>query len=170
MVGIWMLIEPPIAFRHRASKTGYARPSGMALGIGHRPSRRAGWNGGQGGRANRAITEPGSLGLAWGLDRRVSAIGRNPYMASTPVVPVQQRSGDFAQVARYDSRRAPALPRRIAIEPARARIHRRHQHEGCGKTQRLIRPRDRDRAIFERLAHHLQHIARELGKLIEKEI
>src|SRR2546426_4279871 len=49
-----MLFEPKVAFRRRASKTGCSRPSGMALGIGHRPARRAGWNGGQGGRANRS--------------------------------------------------------------------------------------------------------------------
>ena len=36
LVGLWLLIKPQAAFRHRAGKAGGARPGAMAVGIGDR--------------------------------------------------------------------------------------------------------------------------------------
>ena len=60
-------------------------------------------------------------------------------------------------------------PRRIAKKSARARIHRRRQHESRRETQRQRRPRDRHASILERLPHHFQHVALKFRQLIEKQ-
>ena len=60
--------------------------------------------------------------------------------------------------------------RRAVVEvSAGTGIHRRHQHEARRKAQRHGRPRDGHVAVFQRLAHHFQHIAGELGKLVEEQ-
>ena len=39
----------------------------------------------------------------------------------------------------------------------------------AGKVSDMRRARDGDRAVFERLAHNFEHVARELGQLVQKE-
>ena len=64
--------------------------------------------------------------------------------------------------------RAAAFPRGVAEKSAGARIHRRNEQKIRRKAQRHVGARDGDRAVFERLAQNLQHIARKFGQLIEK--
>src|SRR5579885_70092 len=82
---------------------------------------------------------------------------------------VEQRPGNFRDVALNHRRGTGALARRIVEEPARARVHRCGQHEAGGKRQRHGGTGDRHRSVFKWLAQHLQHVPRELGQLIEKE-
>jgi hypothetical protein len=58
---------------------------------------------------------------------------------------------------------------RIAEEAARARIHRRHQHDAGGKSKRSFHARDGDFQILERLAQHLQHVFAKFGQFVEEE-
>ena len=81
---------------------------------------------------------------------------------------VEQRPGNFRDVALDLRRRAVALARGIAEESARARIHRRGQHEARRKSDRQRRARDRHAAVFERLAHHFEHVALKFRQLVEK--
>ncbi len=48
-------------------------------------------------------------------------------------------------------------------------VHRAHQHEAAGVGDRAGHARDRDLAVLEGLAQHLQHVAAELRQLVEEE-
>ena len=82
---------------------------------------------------------------------------------------VEQRPGDFRNVALDHRRCAVALAGSVVVESARAGVHGRRKHKTRREGQRHGRPRDADRAVFERLAHHFKHVAREFGKLVEKQ-
>ena len=82
---------------------------------------------------------------------------------------VEQRPGDPRQVALDQRRRAGALVQRIAEKAALAGIHGRRQHEARRKGQRHRRPADRDLAVLERLAQHVEHVALEFGQLVQKQ-
>ena len=58
---------------------------------------------------------------------------------------------------------------RIAEEPAGARIHRGDEQHVARKDGGALRADDRDPALLERLADRLEHVAPELGQLVEKE-
>ena len=60
-------------------------------------------------------------------------------------------------------------PRAVVEIAAGTRIHGRGQHEARGKSQRHGRPGDADRAIFQRLAHYLQHIAGKFRQFVQKQ-
>ena len=53
--------------------------------------------------------------------------------------------------------------------PARAWIHRRHQHETRGEITGRRGSGDRDVPIFKWLTHHLQHVAAEFRELVQEE-
>ena len=57
----------------------------------------------------------------------------------------------------------------MPIVPARARIHRRHEHERSGIFGRVFRPTDAYHPVLQRLAHHLQDISRKFRQLIQAE-
>ena len=59
--------------------------------------------------------------------------------------------------------------RLISEIPARTRVHGRHHHEARGEGGRTQGPGDRDRALFERLAKHLQTAAMKLGQFIKEQ-
>ena len=82
---------------------------------------------------------------------------------------VEQRPGDLRDVALDHRRRAHALARLVVEIAARTRIHGGDEHEAGGKAERHGGARDGDRVVFQRLAHHLQHVARKLGQLVQKE-
>ncbi len=58
---------------------------------------------------------------------------------------------------------------RVAEEPARTRVHRRHQREPCREHGRPRGARDDDRAVLERLAQHFQRAAVELRRFVEEQ-
>jgi hypothetical protein len=82
---------------------------------------------------------------------------------------VEQRAGDFGHVALDHGRRAHALARLVVEVAAGAGIHGRRQHEARRKAERHGGARDGHRVIFERLAHDLEHVARKLRQLVQKE-
>ena len=85
------------------------------------------------------------------------------------VDPVEQRSGHPGEVLEHPvPRAAAALP--VAGEPAAgARIHRRDQHDLRRIGHVVAGARDVDHAVLQRLAQHLEHVAPELGKFVEKQ-
>ena len=64
---------------------------------------------------------------------------------------------------------AVTLAHRIAAAAAGARIHRRRQHEPRGIREADGRAAERDHPVLERLSQHLEDVAPELRKLVEKE-
>ena len=62
-----------------------------------------------------------------------------------------------------------AFPGWIAEVSAGTGIHRGGQHESRRKRNRDGSARNGHRAIFERLAHHFQHVALKFGKLVKKQ-
>ncbi len=82
---------------------------------------------------------------------------------------VEQRAADLAQITLYRSGVAPAFARGIAVEPARARIHGRDQHEARGETKRHVRSRNGDRTFFEWLPQQLENVARKLWKFVQEQ-
>ena len=62
-----------------------------------------------------------------------------------------------------------AFARLVVEVAAGAGIHGRRQHEARREAERHGGARDGDRAVFERLAHHLEHVARKLRQLVQKE-
>lgn len=57
----------------------------------------------------------------------------------------------------------------VAKKAARAGVHRRYQLEPRGKAHLVTGPGDDDLPTFQGLAQHLQHLAVELGQLIQKQ-
>ncbi len=62
-----------------------------------------------------------------------------------------------------------ALAGAIVKVSARTRIHRARQHEPRRESERHGSSGNTHRAVFQRRTHHFQHIAWELGQLIQKE-
>ena len=85
------------------------------------------------------------------------------------IQPIAQRARQPIAVARHLRRRAAALARRIAGEPARARVHRADEHEAGGEDRRARRAGDRHAPFLERLTQHLQDVAAELEHLVEEQ-
>ena len=83
--------------------------------------------------------------------------------------PVHQWPRDLRQVSPDLARRAFALLGVAAEITAGARIHRRDEHELSGKPDRLFRARDDDETVFQRLANHLENVAREFDKFVKKQ-
>ena len=82
---------------------------------------------------------------------------------------VEQRAGDLGHVALDHGRRAHALARLVVEVAAGAGIHGRGQHEARRKAERHGGAGDGDGVVFQRLAHDFEHVARELGQLVEEE-
>ena len=82
---------------------------------------------------------------------------------------VQQRAGDFGDVALDHGRRTHALAAFVVEVAAGAGVHGRGQHETRGEAKAHAGAGDSDVAVFERLAKNLQDIAGELRKLIQEE-
>jgi hypothetical protein len=85
------------------------------------------------------------------------------------VEPVEERPAQPRSVRRHTlhGARTPRGP--VASVAARARIHRAHDERSRGERRLCLRPRDRDDAIFERLAERLERAAPELRELVEEE-
>lgn len=82
---------------------------------------------------------------------------------------VHERARDFGTVGLDLVRRAEALMERIAVEPALAGVHGRHQHQRRRIGERCDCARDRDLAILQRLAQRFEHIAFELGQFVQEQ-
>src|ERR1044072_7288901 len=65
--------------------------------------------------------------------------------------------------------RANAHARGIASEAARARVHRRDEHEASGVRDRCLRARDDDATVLERLTQGFERVTRKLEQLVEKQ-
>ena len=110
-----------------------------------------------------------NVGRALGRRAAAQLLVLNGRNLDVNVDAVEQRPGDFGHVALDHGRGAHALARLVVEVAARAGIHGRGQHEARRKTERHGGAGDGDRVIFQRLAHHFEHVARELGQLVEKE-
>ena len=73
---------------------------------------------------------------------------------------IHQRAGDFVHVFLHLVGHTGALSRRMTIIAAGARIHRCHQHKRGRIINGIFGSGDGDDAVFYRLAHHFQHLAR----------
>ena len=85
------------------------------------------------------------------------------------VDPVAKRTRDAPLVALGTQRRARARAIRRPGEPARARVHRGDQLEPRREDGRPAGPGDRHPPFLERLPERLEHVAIELGQLVEEE-
>ena len=81
---------------------------------------------------------------------------------------VEQRTGDFAEVALDLSGGADAVVGGVAVVAAGAGVARGNEHERGGELYAVLGPRDADFAVFERLAHHFEGLAIELGEFVEE--
>src|SRR5438128_6035262 len=82
--------------------------------------------------------------------------------------PIEERARDPLAIALDLHRTAAAFAFEVAEISARARVHRRHQHEFTWEGEAAGRARDRYFSVFERLTHHFQRRSFELRQLIEK--
>ena len=64
---------------------------------------------------------------------------------------------------------ADALLGRVPVIPARTRIHARHEHERGGVFGRVLGSANGNNPVLQRLPHHFQNGAIELGQLIQAE-
>ena len=96
-------------------------------------------------------------------------IERHRHYFDVHVDAVEQRSADATQIFLNHSRRANAVAIRMIVVAARTGIHGRHQHKTCRIFDGKFSTRDTDFAVFERLAHHLQHLTLKFGQLVEKQ-
>jgi len=82
---------------------------------------------------------------------------------------VEQRAGNFRNVALNLNRGAMTFAGGIAEEAAGAGVHRGGEHEARGEIHGERGAGDGDGTIFEGLAHDFQHVALKFGKLVEKQ-
>ncbi|OQA25721.1 MAG: hypothetical protein BWY59_01664 [Verrucomicrobia bacterium ADurb.Bin345] len=139
-------------------------------------------------RAHRGVAvhaartlEPGLLHLPRLDHARADRRGRLPSLHGRKVLvahrrhldmnvnPVQQRTRNLVAISLNLNRRATALAFRIAVMAARARVHRRHEHEAARERHAGRRAGDGDQAVFQRLTHHLEHVAVKLRQLIQEQ-
>src|SRR5271156_6208707 len=81
---------------------------------------------------------------------------------------IQQRTGNFRNVALDLHRRAVAFALGVSEKSAGTGIHGGGQHEARRKIHGERCARDGDVAVFQRLAHHFQHVALKFRQLVEK--
>jgi hypothetical protein len=81
---------------------------------------------------------------------------------------VEERAGDALAITLDLDGAAAAFAFEIAEVSARTRVHRGNEHELGGERDAAGGARDGDFAVFQRLAHHFQGGAFELGQLIEE--
>ena len=82
---------------------------------------------------------------------------------------VEQRARNLAHVVGALVLVADAFLLGVAVVPARARIHRGHEHERGGIFRRILRPTDTYYPVLQRLPHHLQNGAIEFRQFIQVE-
>jgi hypothetical protein len=82
---------------------------------------------------------------------------------------IEERAGYARAVALDLQRRTDAFFLRIGKKTARARVHCCNQHDGGGIIDRAEGAGDGDVAVFERLAHDLEHVAPEFWKFVEEQ-
>ena len=80
---------------------------------------------------------------------------------------IEQGAGELHPVRGKLLRRAAALHSRVAARAAGAQVHRPDEHESRWEDGLAGDPRDRDHAVFERLAQRFEHRAVELRQLVE---
>jgi hypothetical protein len=85
------------------------------------------------------------------------------------VDPIEERARYARAVALDLQRRADAFLLWIGKKTAGARIHCSNQHNGGGIIDRAQGARDGDVAVFERLAHDLEHVAPEFRQFVEEQ-
>ncbi len=109
----------------------------------------------------------GGAGLARGLGRHLVKI--DGLDLNLQVNAVQQRARNLAHVVGALILVADALLLGMPIVPARARIHRSHEHKRGGVFGAVFRPTDTYYPVLQRLTHHLQHTSIEFRQLIQAE-
>ncbi len=82
---------------------------------------------------------------------------------------VQQRATHLVEVFLHHTGRADAFLVGMVVVATRTRIHRRHEHETGRILHREPRAADGDHTILQGLAQDLQHLALELGQLVQEE-
>jgi hypothetical protein len=91
----------------------------------------------------------------FGLERNVDAIEKGPIHACVVIQNAPLRASANAT-------------RDIEIS-ARARIHRRYQHDAAGVGDVLIRPRQVNRSLLEGLPQYFENVLPKFGQLVQKE-
>ena len=105
-------------------------------------------------RGDDALADSGA-GLSWGLGRHLVEI--DGLDLDLQVDAVEQRARNLAHVVGALVLVADALFLGVSVVPARARIHRSHQHERGGVFGRIFCSTDTDNPVLQRLAHHFQN-------------
>src|SRR5690606_29393410 len=82
---------------------------------------------------------------------------------------IEQRSREFAAIALDLIRRAAAATAGIAKVAARAGVHRRNQLKACWEAHPITGAGDHDMTAFQGLTQDLEHLAAELGQLVQKQ-
>ena len=82
---------------------------------------------------------------------------------------VEEGARDLLAVAFDLFVRAAAIPLRVAVVTAGAGVHRGHKHEGGGECHGSRGAGDRHLAILQRLTHHFEGRAVELGQFVQEE-
>lgn len=93
----------------------------------------------------------------------------DPRDLNVQIHPIDERTGQTPRVTVLLGRGAVAGAPPIAAVTARAGIHRGDHHAAGGKRDRSVDARDRDLAFLDRLPQRLEHVASELGQLVEEE-
>src|SRR5436190_20143499 len=100
------------------------------------------------------------------LARHITVLNR--WHFDVEVDPIEQRSGNTLPITLYLTRTAATFAFQIAEVTARARIHRRDQHEFARESDAAGCSRNGDPSILQRLAHHFQRGTMKFRQLIEK--
>ena len=109
----------------------------------------------------------GRRGLAGLL--RGQLVDRHGLHLDLQVDAVEQRARYLGQVLLALVGCAYARLLGVAVVAAGAGVHAGHEHKRGWVLDGILGPRDVDEAVFQGLAHHLEHAAVELGQLVEKE-
>ena len=95
--------------------------------------------------------------------------GVQPRHDHAQVDAVQQRPADATHVALRLARRAAAGAHRIAVPATAAGVHGRDELQPRRVAHRTVGPHDLHGAVLERLAQRVEHVAVELGQLVEEQ-
>ena len=87
------------------------------------------------------------------------AVERHGEYLHLQVDAVEQRSRNAVEILLHGSGGAGALFGGMVVVATRAGVHAGYEHEAGGIVDGVFRPCHGDMAVFERLTHHLEHLA-----------
>src|SRR5437762_887768 len=99
----------------------------------------------------------------------VAGRGSKPRKSAKSLKTLQKGSSSETMPSRSTFVTCPHLMKSWQKSNAASRIHRCRQHESRRKSHRNRRARNGHRTIFQRLAHHFQHVSLKLWQLVQKQ-